>query len=435
MKTSARLRAIRANIIFTPTASAFEILPHGWVVVDSDGIVVSACRELPREYAGVPCEDLGERLLIPAMNDLHVHAPQYHNQGIAMDLELLPWLETYTFPEEVRYSDTAYARAMYSRFVHDLWLKGTMRSAVYATIHASATVELARLFDEAGMGAAVGLVGMDRNCPKELRNTPEEMLRDTRIVMDAVKAMPLVSTIATPRFMPSCTPAMMKAYGKLVAQEGLPVQSHLSENHSEIAWVKELEPDATCYADAYRRYGVLGTTPTIMAHCCWSEGVEMQLLADCGVTVAHCPTSNCNLGSGIAPIRSFLDHGIKVTLGSDVSGGHSLSMFSVMQYVVQMSKLHATLGGGNETFLTLPEVFHMATKAGGSFFGRVGSFEPGYEFDALVIDDTPLCDFGSTGVPAYSLQQRLERFIYLGDDRYIERRYCRGQMLPEPRLL
>lgn len=422
-------KAYKANIIYTPTPAAFEVVPHGYVVVDDAGKVVTVSNALPTQWAHIEVEDLGDCILIPAMNDLHVHAPQFRNQGLAMDLELLPWLETYTFPEESKYANVAYARNVYSQFVRELWRHGTMRASVFATVHRDATIELARLFHKAGMGAMVGLVGMDRNCPEAVCNNAERMVNDTHALIDAVSDMPLVSAIATPRFVPSCSPTMMRAYGDLVAREGLPVQSHLSENHSEIAWVKELEPEASCYADAYRRYGLLGHTPTFMAHCCYSEGEEEQMLLDCGVTVVHCPTSNCNLGSGIAPVRRFLDCGIGVTLGSDISGGHHLSIFRVMQYALQMSKLHSTLAGGREAFLTLSEAFYMATKSGGSHFGRVGSFEPGYEFDALVIDDATLCD-GVT--PSYSLLERLERYVYLGDDRQLCRRYCSGALIPDP---
>jgi guanine deaminase len=160
-----------------------------------------------------------------------------------------------------------------------------------------------------------------------------------------------------------------------------------------------------------------------MAHCCYTEGEELQLMRDNDVCVVHCPTSNCNLASGIAPIRQFLQTGLRVALGSDVAAGHHLSIFRVMQYAVQMSKLQYALSDGKYPFLTLSEVFHMATKQGGSFFGKVGSFEVGYAFDALVIDDSDINGM----FPQMNCQQRLERFIYLGDDRHIQHRFCQGK--------
>ena len=180
-----------------------------------------------------------------------------------------------------------------------------------------------------------------------------------------------------PRFVPSCTPELLKTCGELAGKYGLPVQSHLSENVSEIEWV------------------------------------------------AHCPTSNFNLSSGIAPVRSFLDEGLRVGLGSDISGGHDLNMFRMLVYAIQVSKMHYQMDHC-KAFLTLPEVFWIATKSAGSFFGKVGSFEPGYDFDALVIDDEILHP------DEYSLPHRLERYIYLGDDRQIVHRFCRGQEVLEP---
>ena len=422
------MKIYRANIIFTPTPEQFQIMEHGFVVVSDNGLVENVYSELPSQYSKESIIDFGDKLLIPAMNDLHVHAPQYRNQGIAMDLELLPWLNTYTFPEESKYKDTRYAEKMYRRFVRDLWRVGTMRTSAFATIHREASCLLADLFREAGMGAYIGLVGMDRNGPDTLANTVDEMVRDQKALIEHLQGQDLVRPILTPRFVPSCTPAMMTAYSQLAKEYNLPVQSHLSENRSEIAWVKELEPESTCYGDAYLRYGLFGQTPTLMAHCCYTEGEELRLMKEHQVFVVHCPTSNCNLASGMAPIRTFLNEGVPVALGSDISGGHHLSIFQVMQYTLQISKLKYAQSEGKMPFLTLSEAFYLATKSGGSFFGKVGSFEPGYEFDALVIDDSDL------NMDNYDLAHRLERYTYLGDDRQIVKRFCRGQEIPEPRI-
>lgn len=407
--------------MFTPTPKELNVLEHGYVVVGDDGNVIDTYQTLPERYATEPVVDFGDQLLMPAMNDLHVHAPQYRNHGIAMDMELLPWLNTYTFPEESKYRDLKYAERMYRRFVHDLWSVGTMRAAIFATIHPEATCLLADLLHEAGMGGMVGLVGMDRNGSETLSNTAEEAVAGTKQLIEHTAQMPLVSAIVTPRFVPSCTPEMMTALGQLAKEYQLPVQSHLSENRSEIAWVKELEPESTCYGDAYLRYGMFGQTPTLMAHCCYTEGEEFELMRQNHVFAVHCPTSNCNLGSGIAPIRRFLEAGIPVALGSDVSGGSGFSIFKVMQYALQMSKLKWLYTDHQDQFLSLSEVFYLGTKLGGSFFGKVGSFEPGYAFDALVVDDAQL-NFDN-----YSIQHRLERYIYLGDDRQLTHRFCQGR--------
>ena len=438
----------KAHILFTKEKDHFEVLENGYVLVE-DGIVKgvsSNLREL--DYEGAKVTDFGNKLLIPAMNDMHVHAPQVHNQGVAMDLELLPWLQNYTFPEESKYADVAYAERMYRRFIHTQWLFGTMRSVVFATVHTDSTRKLMHLYQEAGMGAMVGKVAMNRNCPDALCEDVDAYIEGQEsLIAEATwlspsgrraepsslftlhsSLPPLVRPIITPRFVPSCTPELLKACGELAGKYQLPVQSHLSENVSEIAWVAELEPESENYGDAYNRYGLFGQTPTIMAHCVWTHGKELELMKRNGVMVAHCPTSNFNIASGMAPIRTFLDEGVPIGLGSDISGGHDLNMFRMLVYAIQVSKMQYQQNH-DKPFLTLPEIFWIATKSAGSFFGKVGSFEPGYEFDALVIDDSVLYP------SEYSLLHRLERFIYVGDDRQIVHRFCRGQEVSEPEMI
>lgn len=420
------MQIYKAHVLFTPDRTRFEVIENGYLAVD-EGKVVGVYSSLPASLQDVPVRDFGDKLLIPAMNDMHVHAPQYRNQGIAMDLELLPWLENYTFPEESKFSDTAYAERMYRRFVRDLWRFGTMRTVAFATVHKDSTRLLMQLFKEAGMSARVGKVDMNRNCPEALQESVEDAIRDNEALVAEFGEDELVKPIITPRFIPTCTPELLQACGNLARKYKLPVQSHLSENRNEIAWVQELEPESRNYGDAYDRYGLFGDTPTIMAHCVWTAGEELELMRKNQVMVAHCPTSNLNLASGMSPVRVFLNEGVPVGLGSDISGGHDLSIFKMMVYAVQVSKMRYCQDK-SLPFLTLPEIFWIATKSAGRFFGKVGSFEPGYEFDALVIDDKEL------NHDNYSLLHRLERFIYLGDDRHIVHRFCRGKEIQEPKV-
>ena len=423
------MKIYKAHILFTKEKDRFEVYENGYVAVGDDGRVTGVAKNLDElDCDGAEIVDYGDKLLIPAMNDMHVHAPQVHNQGVAMDLELLPWLQNYTFPEESKYADVEYAERMYRRFMHTQWLFGTMRSVVFGTVHTESTRRLMQLYQEAGMGALVGKVAMNRNCPEALCEDVEATIAgNEKLIAEFGNPDGMVRPIITPRFVPSCSPELLKACGELANKYQLPVQSHLSENVSEIAWVAELEPESKSYGDAYNRYGLFGQTPTIMAHCVWTKGHELELMKQNGVMVAHCPTSNFNLSSGMAPIRSLLDEGVRIGLGSDISGGHDLNMFRMLVYAIQVSKMHYQLNH-DKAFLNLSEIFWIATKSAGSFFGKVGSFEPGYEFDALVIDDAVL-------YPAeYSLLHRLERFIYVGDDRQIVHRFCRGREVPEPKV-
>lgn len=418
------MRAYCGNILFTPTSDCFEIIPRGYVMVNDAGVIegVYSHDALPLGDE-VEIVDFGNKLLIPAMNDLHVHAPQFANMGIEMDVPLLSWLNEYTFPEEAKFSDLEYARTIYTQFVNELIKQGTMRAAVFATVHTPATLLLADLFHRSGIGAYIGLVAMDRNCPEDVSISIQDAIAGTELLHQHIKDYPLVRAIITPRFVPSCTPNMLCALGEQAKGLDLPIQSHLCETPNEIAWVHELEPNAQSYADVYYQNGLL-TDHTLMAHCVYPSTRDLELLKLTQALVVHCPTSNCNLGSGIAPIRALLDEGVKLTLGSDVAAGHDLSIFKIMQYAIQVSKLHFALHNSQVSALTLPEVFYMATKGGGSFFGSVGSFEVGYDFDALVIDDKSFVDKEITEEQLYT---RLERFVYAGTAEQIVKRYCRGK--------
>ena len=189
------------------------------------------------------------------------------------------------------------------------------------------------------------------------------------------------------------------------------MQSHLSENLSEIAWVQELCPGTRFYGESYARAGLFGgDCPTIMAHCVWSGEEERALMKEKGVFIAHCPQSNMNVSSGIAPVKQYLRDGQKVGLGSDVAGGAHLSIFRAMTDAIQCSKLRWRLVDQDTPALTMPEALYMATKGGGAFFGKVGSFEPGYEFDAVVLDDSTLPTTRDC-----TLAERLERTVYLSN--------------------
>lgn len=419
-------KIFKGNILFTPTAEKFTVIPHGHILV-SDGKVKAVYQKLPEEYKNLEIIDYQDKLIIPGMNDLHCHASQYKHLGMAMDKELIPWLENYTFPEEAKFQDIKYAEKIYQNFIKEIWKQGTTRIVVFATVHKESTIKLLDMFLKSGLGAYVGKVNMDNNCPDYISETWEDSLKDTEeIIKKYTGKSSLVKPIITPRFAPSCSERLLAELGSLGQKYGIPVQSHLSENRQEVQWVKELFPDAGYYGDVYKQYGLFGETPTLMAHCSLSSEEEMALMKKNNVLAVHCPTSNLNVGSGLMPIRKFINRGIKLGFGSDLSGGHTPSLMKTIVYAIQTSKIFWADSEKQMDFLTNSEAFFIATKGGGSFFGKVGSFEEGYDFDALIIDD------GELNWLNYTLEERLERFIYVGDDRHILHRYVSGSLIKEP---
>ena len=413
---------LRGHIIWSDSPSHVHFVPHGYLVCEN-GVCAGVYEQLPARYAQLPFTDYRGRLIIPGLYDLHLHAPQFAYRGLGMDLELIEWLQAYAFPEEEKYADLDYARASYTAFTKAMKRSFTARFCCFATLHAPATLLLAELLEASGLQGYVGKLSMDRNAPEALCELSasraavdlEQWIIDMRARFSAIKPM------ITPRFVPSCTDALMAHLQELIDTYDLPVQSHLSETRDEIAWVKRLSPDTKNYADAYDRYGMLNAH-AVMAHVVYPEAEEITRLRETRTLVAHCPSSNANLRSGIAPVRRLLSAGVRVGLGSDVAGGEGIDMLRIATNAVQFSKLYWSMVNEDEPSLTFPEVLYMATKGGGSFFGKCGSFEEGYMLDALVLDDRPL----RTTVDL-TLPQRLERAVYLSGELKLVQKYVGGK--------
>lgn len=416
---------IKGNVVFSKIKTEMNIWEQAYLVC-SDGKCAGVFPELPEEFADLPLKDYGNSLIIPGMTDLHVHAPQYSYRGLDMDMELIDWLNAHAFPEESKFADLDYAKSAYGIFVDDLVKSTTTRACIFGTLHKDATLLLMELLEKAGMRAFVGKVNMDRNSPDILREESAESASQNteRWVLEA-KRFENVRQILTPRFIPSCSDELMRELSRLQKKYGLPMQSHLSENLGEITWVQELCPESKFYGDAYDRFELFGgDCPTIMAHCVYSGEEEVALMKERQVFVAHCPQSNTNLASGIAPVRMYLEKDLKMGLGSDVAGGVHLSIMRAMTDAIQCSKLRWRLYDQSLEPLKFEEAFYLATKGGGEFFGKVGSFEEGYEFDAVVLDDSNL-----RHPQEISTKERLERIAYLGDDRNVRNKYIAGKLV------
>ncbi|MFP3154226.1 amidohydrolase family protein [Lachnospiraceae bacterium ZAX-1] len=417
--------ALHGHIIYSLTKDRLAIQEYGYLICEQ-GISKGVYQKLPAEYEGIKVVDYGDKLIMPGLVDLHVHAPQFTYRGLGMDLELLDWLNTYTYPEESAYVDLCYAKHAYQQFAEALQKSATTRAGVFATLHVPATKLLMELLEKTGVKTFVGKVNMDRNSPDCLcEKSAEESIQATREwVDDCLLKFENSKPILTPRFIPTCTDELMLALAKLQGETGLPVQSHLSENEGEIAWVQELCPDSKFYGDAYDRLGLFGSNGrAIMAHCVHSSTEEIALMKERGVYIAHCPQSNTNLASGIAPVKRYLEEGLLIGLGSDIAGGYDLSIFQAMAEAIKVSKLRFKLKEDKKYRpLTIEEAFYMGTKGGGAFFGKVGSFECGYELDAVVVDDGDLAT-----AKGLSVKDRLERVIYLSRDEHIVEKYVAGR--------
>ena len=416
---------LKGNIVYSKNKDELRILKDHYLISES-GLVKGVFEKVPPEYAQVSVSDYGECLIIPGLTDLHVHAPQYTFRAMGMDMELLEWLETNTFPEEAKYQDLEYARRAYRIFTDNLKRSATTRACIFGTIHRDATLLLMDQLEQSGLVTYVGKVNMDRNCPDYLReeSAEESGIQTVEWIKDVLhKKYQNTMPILTPRFTPSCSDELMENLKKIQMYYQIPVQSHLSENPGEIAWVKELCPWSEFYGDAYDRFGLFGADcKTVMAHCVYSGKEERQRMKENGVFIAHCPESNMNLSSGVAPVRTFLEEGLHVGIGSDVAGGSTENLFKAMALAIQASKLRWRMQDDRLKPLTLEEVFYIATKGGGEFFGNVGSFEPGFELDAVVLDDTRIVHSQNLDVRAC-----LERMIYLADEREVRAKYVRGR--------
>ena len=395
---------VHGDLCFSTAPRHIETMEASYLHV-KDGKCISCYKELPEALSSLEIKDYSGNLIIPGMVDLHLHAPQYAYRGTKMDLPLLDWLNSNTFPEEAKYEDMNYAKAAYKNFVEDLKESPTTRAVIFATLHKEATLCLMDLLEKSGLETMVGKVNMDRNSPDYLtEHSAEEALENTRNWLQAIpKDYRHCHPILTPRFTPTCSDALMEGLGKIKREKGIPLQSHLSENKAEIAWVKELCPGTKNYGESYDRYGLL--QHSVMAHCVHTREDELELLKERECYICHCPQSNTNLQSGAAPVKHFLEKGAKLGLGTDVAGGANLSMFRAITDAIHVSKLRSCLLL-EDAAITVEEAFFMASLSGGGFFGKVGSFLAGYEADFLVYERK------RESIREESLLERLEMLLY-----------------------
>lgn len=414
---------LKGNIISAPSLGKLEITEKGYLVA-VNGSIEGVYQTLPPQFQNAAVEDHGNGLILQAFTDLHLHAPQYPMVGMGMDLPLLQWLNAYTFPMEAKFQDAVFARKIYRKLASELAENGTTRVCMFSSMHREATLILMEELENAGICGYVGKVNMDRNGSPILQETTEESIEETLLWLEQCSKFKNVHPIITPRFTPACSPELLQALGEIAAQYQLPVQSHLSENQEEIEWVASLHPECSGYWETYAKYG-LWNHRTLMAHCVWSDKAERKAMRDGGITVVHCPDSNQNVLSGIAPVRQMLQEGLKVGLGTDIAGGDHISMFDAAAAAIRASKARRILDNWQTDFLTVAEGWYLATSAGAEFFGEKPGFAAGNSLHAIVITDDALPD------PGLTVQERFERCVYRRQKDAIRTVYSNGKKIFE----
>ncbi|KAI1173890.1 guanine deaminase [Nemania sp. FL0916] len=463
------------TFVHSKSLGELEYLHNAAVCVDASGKIVAIepnCNQqkaVETLYAGLgwTLDDVSvtvardsRQFFFPGFIDTHIHASQYPNAGIFGKSTLLDWLNTYTFPMEASLSDLAKARRVYTRCIRRTLANGTTTAAYYATIDVAATNLLADLCYAMGQRAFVGRVCMDRLGPDYyLDESPAQAVAATRATIEHIRALgdrdfALVSPIITPRFAPACSSAMLDALAALQRATRLPMQTHISENVRELALVRRLFPGSRSYADVYDAHGLLNDR-MVLAHAVHLSDVEVDLVADRGAKIAHCPCSNSALASGIAPVRALLDRGIQVGLGTDVSGGYSPSILEaarqarvVSNHLIALDKSSSSSedsDGDDRAKLSVDEVLYLATRGGAQVLGladKVGGFEVGMQWDAQLVDlgaavpeDIAKDDYAMHGnVDLFGWEtwdERVAKWVFSGDDRNTKKVWVQGRLVHE----
>lgn len=413
-------KAYRGNIIYSKSKENLICEESSYIIV-AEGRVKEILKVLPENFPKENVIDWGNSLIIPGFCDMHVHAPQFLQRGMGMDKELLDWLNTYTFPNEAKFEDEAHANKVYNSFVKELLKQGTLHVNCFPSIHYRASQILLDILKENKMFAFTGKLNMDQNSPEYYIEETESSIEETERFLQENNSDGNVSASVVPRFTITCSEKLLGGLGKLAKKYNAPVHSHLCEAVNEMKVVRELFPSYKNGAEIFYQNNLLGQTPTIMAHCIFMDDDVLKLMNKPNCMAVHCPdaTANVNAG-GIMPVRKLLDMGINLALGSDIGAGVSAGIYKTIATTIQHSKIRNMYDPSLEA-VNLSEAFYMATKSGGRFFDKVGSFEEGYCFNSLIIDDT---NFGNDGLTPI---ERLERFCYLGDDRNIKMRYILGE--------
>lgn len=331
--------------------------------------------------------DFGDKIVIPGLIDLHTHIPQFRAVGIG-EGELLEWLNRYIFPLEAKFSEKYFAEDSTKLFFKHLVSKGTTTAVMYSSPHKQACEMAFEIADESLIRAYIGLPLMDRNTPDILVQDTEQVIKDIFSIANNWHKKNKCEFVLTPRFALSCTEQLLQKVGEIAKSEGFFVQTHLAENKKEVQDVKMQFPNIENYTSVYDKYNLL-TPKTILAHCIYLNDEEIELIKDRKCIIAHCPTSNKFLRSGIMEAKKYINTGLKVGLGTDVAGGYSLSMLNEAMEACEVSKLLSVQNEESDDVLEAETAFCLSTIKAAEFLEisqEVGNFEIGKKFDAAVFE-------------------------------------------------
>jgi guanine deaminase len=424
--------ALRGDLLdFTDTPGWGDVDPAGvrwrpdhWLLVDGGRIVGAqpASQALAGDWQR---HDHAGRLILPGFIDTHVHSPQLDVIG-SYGTELLDWLDTHTFPAEMRYAQADVAREGAARFLDALLAHGTTSAVVFPTVHKISVDTLFEAAAQRGMRVIAGKVLMDRNAPPALCDDVEQAERECTELIERWHGQGRLGYAVTVRFAPTSTPAQLAMAGRLCARHpGVYMQTHLAENRAEVAWVRELFPEARSYLDVYARAGLLAER-SVFAHGVWLDAEDRRALAQAGAQIAHSPSSNLFLGSGLFDWRAAEDAGVAVSLGSDVGGGTSLSMLRTM---ADAYKVQAMRGER----LTAWAALHAATRGAARALrldAEIGSLEAGAAADVCVWDLAVGAVARQRDSLARGLHERLFAWMTLADDRNLVDAWVAGVRRP-----
>ena len=428
--------AIRARVLTPLAAGGTRHLSDGLVEVDAQGRIAAitdwATANADQKASAL---DLRPQVLMPGLVDLHAHLPQLPNAGLGAGLDLLTWLERYIFPLERGY-DAAAAAELAPRAFAAFAASGTTTAVLYGAVYEDSLDASFAAAEAHGIRAVIGKVMMDR-----LRYDPK--LSDADVLDTSLRqSQNLIERwhgrddgrlqyAVTPRFAVSCSAEMLRESADLARSTGAYWQTHIAEDRREIAEVLELFPDATDYTDIYDRAGGLGSK-TILAHAIHLSDREVSRLRETQSRIAHCPSSNLFLASGVMPLARYLDAGLSVGLGTDVAAGPELSIFSVMRAAAYSQSGVRTMLGESKPSLAPLDWLEMGSLAGARALGmddRIGSLEVGKEADMIAVDaalTAPLPGQEETDDPS----DLMSRLIYRGRPDMVRAAWVRGKLLP-----